>query len=381
MAKAIVPQVERVIVDQIDPINLIPGGTDTCIHDLIKYSEPGKLALAGVTEGYAVPLGRWTEIEFASKKVAFLPLARLSRERKAGLRVPHSVKLALGLIRFHRMMPMSPLQAHRIETGAVLRLLFKNPVIQYIHNDSVGLTGPNSDSLWRKLPVLYRLLERLVFSSAKHVVLFNRTDSARIAKRVKKLTVAETWFDPEVFIPTTRSGLSHQSMEVCWIGRFEAQKDPLLAIAVAAELNTIYPAFRLTMVGTGTLRSRIEAAAIDCGISNKVRFTGPLSRKQVAELMGNSTVMLLTSHYEGSPRVVAEAAATGLPIVATEESDTDKVLYGPNGQSVAGRQPRDLALSLVKAMDCEASDCIAAVSHRSAPRAVSDLLDKSAGVA
>lgn len=369
----------RVIVDQIDPMNLVPGGTDTCIHDLIKYSEAGTLALAGVTKDPTLALGRWVDVEFASKTISFLPLARLDRDRKTGLRVPHSAQLALGLLRFRRMIPEVAMQAHRIETGAVLRILFNNPLIQFIHNDSMGLTGSNSDSLWKRLPQLYRLMENLVFKTAKHVVLFNQTDSVRIASRVKNLTVAQTWFDPEVFQPVQRRRAPGQTIEVCWIGRFEAQKDPLLAVAVAADLHTIYPDFRLTMVGTGTLKSRMEAAARESGISDKIRFTGPLTRRQVASLMGESTVMLLTSHYEGSPRVVAEAAATGLPIVATEEADTDRVLNGQNGQRVSGRRSRDLASSVLKATDCDASSCIAAVSHRGAPNAVSALIQKSAG--
>lgn len=369
----------RVIVDQIDPSNLVPGGTDTCIHDLFKYSDAETLALAGVTNNPALPLGRWVEIEFASKKILFLPLARLDRERKTGLRIPHSAQLALGLLRFRSRIPGVAVQAHRIETGAVLKTFFKNPLIQFIHNDSMGLTGSNSDSLWKRLPYLYRLMESLVFKYAKHVVLFNQTDSARIANRVKNLTVAQTWFDPEVFKPVQRRWVPGQTIEICWIGRFEAQKDPLLAMAVAADLDEIYPNFRLTVVGTGTLKSRMEAAARESGILDKIRFTGPLTREQVASLMGESTVMLLTSHYEGSPRVVAEAAATGLPIVATAEADTDGVLNGRNGQRVHGRRARDLASWVVNASGCDASSCIAAVSHRGAPNAVSELVEKSAG--
>lgn len=373
--------VERIIVDQIDPQNMVPGGTDTCIHDLFKYSNQGTLALAGVTKDPTLQLGRWIEIEFASKTIPFLPLARLNRERKRGIRIPHSIQLAFGLFRYRKRIPEVIAQAHRIEIGAVFGSIVKRPLIQFIHNDSMGLTGPNSDSLWRKLPRLYRAMENVVFRSAKHVVLFNRTDSARIEGRVKNLTVAQTWFDPDLFTLVGRQWRNGQTIEVCWIGRFEAQKDPLLAVAALAELNAIYPNFRLTMVGAGTLQKRIETAAHDQGIHQKIKFTGALSRQQVASLMGDSTVMLLTSHYEGSPRVVVEAAATGLPIVATEEADTDRVLDGSNGQRITGRKPSDLALAIVHAAGCKGAECAAAVSHRGAHRAVATLLKTSAEAA
>ncbi|MDO5720818.1 MAG: glycosyltransferase [Actinomycetaceae bacterium] len=164
-------------------------------------------------------------------------------------------------------------------------------------------------------------------------------------------------------------------IQLCWIGRFEAQKDPLLAVEVVAELTSLYQDFRLVMVGTGSLKPLLEAEAARLGVADKIEFTGALNRAGVAELMAGSTVLLLTSHYEGSPRVVAEAGATGLPIVATIEADTDRVLErGVNGARVAGREPCGLAHAIMEAAACESQACIARVQHRAAPQAVRRLL-------
>lgn len=372
---------DRVVVDQINPEKLVPGGTDTCIHDLFKYADANSLALVGITDRSDLELGRWIKVGFASKNVDFLPVARFDRNRSSGFRIPHSFRLAMGLARYSTKLPRVAVQAHRIEIGAILKVLRKSPIIQFIHNDSRGLTGENSDSLWRWLSPLYRKLEDIVFKSASNVVLFNKTDSDRIRQRVENLSVVETWFDPEVFHLGRQPWVNGSTIEVCWIGRFEAQKDPLLAIDTAAALSRIYPEFRLTMVGTGSLKQDIVRAAEDHGISHQLRLTGALARHEVAEVMGSSTVMLLTSHYEGSPRVVAEAAATGLPIVATDEADTDRVLKaGVNGERIVGRSVSELARAIVAAAPCLPKNCAEAVRHREAPRAIKNLLERSRAV-
>jgi glycosyltransferase involved in cell wall biosynthesis len=373
-------ELERVVVDQINPEKLVPGGTDTCIHDLFKYAAANSLALVGITDNPEMRLGNWVKIQFASNEVDFLPVARFDRNRNSGFRIPHSFRLALGLARYSSKIPRVAVQAHRIEIGAVLKVLGKSPMIQFIHNDSRGLTGENSDSLWKWLSPLYRKLEDVVFKGASNVVLFNKTDSDRIRRRVENLSVVETWFDPEVF-KLGREPWDGGAIEVCWIGRFEAQKDPILAVDTVAALSLLYPKFRLTMVGTGSLEQDIVQAAENHGISNQLRLTGALSRHEVAEVMRSSTVMLLTSHYEGSPRVVAEAAATGLPIVATEEADTDRVLdTGVNGERVVGRSASELAAAIVAAASYLPNNCADAVRHREAPRAIQKLLERSRAV-
>lgn len=365
----------RLIIDQIDPHNLVPGGTDTCIGDLFKYAKEGELALVGIT-AEEDPLGIWCETKLAGRTVKFLPVARFDRLRsdKSKARIPDSVKLILGVLRYRKQLPAIDLQAHRVETGFVLSFLRRTRLVQFIHNDSAGLTGANSDSMWRRFPKLYKRLEKRVLRKADVVVLFNRTDSERIRTQFPSLTVAQTWFDPELF-NTVGDGARPQGLVIAVVGRLEAQKDPLLAVEVLKHVLDRTNSASMVFVGGGSLRAPLLSRARELGVEPHIRLAGPMSRPEVADQMRSSSVLLLTSHYEGSPRVLVEAGATGLPVVATVGADPDRSLDGvTNGIRVSGRDPIQLALAVLAASAFDPVGCTRSVESRAAPLAVAQLL-------
>jgi glycosyltransferase involved in cell wall biosynthesis len=368
--------ISRIIVEHLDPEHLVPGGIDTCVHDVVKYARE-TVAIVGITTNPDLALGEWTILQFAGRTVPFLPVARFDRSRKSGpLRlIPHSLLQAAGTLRYRAKLPDTLWQAHRIETGFLLSLLRRQGrLVQFVHNDSTGLVGPNSDSSWKGLVTFYRLLERRVMKRASGVVVFNATDAPRMKRLRTDVTVAQTWYDPETFVG--RRSIPAGSFEACWIGRFEAQKDPLLAISTVGALSKEQPDARITFVGTGSLEQSMRARAEELGVSNMIRFAGNLPRAEVAKVMASSGAMLMTSHYEGSPRVLAEAGAVGLPIVATDGSDPDRALTaGYNGIRLSSRQPDKLAAALLEVRDYSSQDCIDSVRHRSAPAAVAALLE------
>jgi glycosyltransferase involved in cell wall biosynthesis len=70
------------------------------------------------------------------------------------------------------------------------------------------------------------------------------------------------------------------------------------------------------IVGDGEQRGALEELARSTGVSDRVVFTG--SRDDVASLMAASDVFVLPTHQDLLPTVVAEAMATGLPVVASD---------------------------------------------------------------
>lgn len=94
------------------------------------------------------------------------------------------------------------------------------------------------------------------------------------------------------------------------------QKDhPTLFRAFAKALPQLGDV-RLWLVGDGYLRVSLEALAASLGIAENTVFLG--IRSDVIELLAASDVFVLSTHSEGMPISLIEAAFAGLPIIATE---------------------------------------------------------------
>jgi glycosyltransferase involved in cell wall biosynthesis len=97
---------------------------------------------------------------------------------------------------------------------------------------------------------------------------------------------------------------------VC-VGRLAPQKDHATAIRALASV----PDACLAVVGDGPSRASLEASAADAGLADRVVFTG--ARDDARSVLGAADVALLPSRWEGLPLVALEAAAAGVPLVAT----------------------------------------------------------------
>jgi glycosyltransferase involved in cell wall biosynthesis len=90
------------------------------------------------------------------------------------------------------------------------------------------------------------------------------------------------------------------------------------------------PDVYFVVVGDGPLRNEVEAALKDAGIAERTVLTG--LRRDVPELMATFDVFVLTSLWEGLPRVLPQAMATGLPIVCTRaDGSAEAVMEGVTG--------------------------------------------------
>jgi glycosyltransferase involved in cell wall biosynthesis len=114
------------------------------------------------------------------------------------------------------------------------------------------------------------------------------------------------------------------------VGRLSPQKAPLDLIRAFAALAGRRPEAHLVVVGDGPLRTETETEASRLGLENRVRFLG--LRRDMPEILGALDALVLVSRYEGLPRVVPEAMAAGLPVVATDVDGTSEaVAHGETG--------------------------------------------------
>jgi glycosyltransferase involved in cell wall biosynthesis len=116
------------------------------------------------------------------------------------------------------------------------------------------------------------------------------------------------------------------------VGRLAPVKDQAVLVRALPLLRRKLPAV-LVVVGDGPLHGQLAQLAIDQGVADSVRFLG--DRGDVARLLAGFDVFALSSTSEGYSIALLEAAAAGLPIVATDVGGNREIVSdGATGRLV-----------------------------------------------
>lgn len=108
------------------------------------------------------------------------------------------------------------------------------------------------------------------------------------------------------------------------IGRFSSQKNPLDWIRTAGKIGRTFPNARFLLVGDGPLRSEVEELITSEGIADRTVLTG--LRRDVPRLLSAMDIFMLTSLWEGLPRVIPQAMCMGLPVIANLADGTAEAI-------------------------------------------------------
>ncbi len=109
---------------------------------------------------------------------------------------------------------------------------------------------------------------------------------------------------------------------VLYFGRLVAHKHPELAIEAMAHARRAGLAERLIVAGGGPM---LEGLRTMYGQLDWLQIRGPVSEDEKRRLFARSRLLLLPSEREGFPRAVAEAMASGTPVLTTRCSDNGTV--------------------------------------------------------
>jgi len=102
------------------------------------------------------------------------------------------------------------------------------------------------------------------------------------------------------------------------VGRLAPEKGLDLLLQAFAGIKGKFPFAAIQLAGTGPCESALKAQCSVLGISDCVQFVGQVASP--AHLSGGYAAFVLASRHEGLPNALLEAAAAGLPIVATPAS-------------------------------------------------------------
>ncbi|MFP5235621.1 MAG: glycosyltransferase [Acidobacteriota bacterium] len=134
------------------------------------------------------------------------------------------------------------------------------------------------------------------------------------------------------------------------IGRLEPRKGFDLLLDAFAEVASQVPGAQLAIVGEGPQRGKLAALAAELGIAGRVQFTGEVADPE--RWFAGATAFVLSSREDALPNALLEAAAAGLPIVATPARGGVPALLGcqPGAWIAKDISAAALAASLTEAL-------------------------------
>lgn len=140
-----------------------------------------------------------------------------------------------------------------------------------------------------------------------------------------------------------RPAVAEMGPRLLWMRTFHDLYNPFLALETLADLHRTHAGATLTLAGQdrGLLRPTEELAG-RLGLGTAVRFAGFLNAEGKAREFPRHDVFLNTNRVDNTPVSVIEAAAYGLPVVATRVGgiahllrDGETGLLVPDGDATA----------------------------------------------
>jgi glycosyltransferase involved in cell wall biosynthesis len=174
-------------------------------------------------------------------------------------------------------------------------------------------------------PDYIRLWERTILRSD---FIFSNSASVK-ASLLKEYGIASevtpTGVDTKFFTPA-EGRAANSRLRVLFVGSLRPFKGPQLLLRAAAQ----FPAVDFAVAGDGIMSEDLRGQARAEGLRN-VQFLGALNRTALREQYRRSDIFLFPSRWEGSPKVIMEAAASGLPVIARKDYEPETVLHAETG--------------------------------------------------
>jgi glycosyltransferase involved in cell wall biosynthesis len=252
-----------------------------------------------------------------------------------------------------------------------LRPLLRELAPHLVHLNN-GVT-PNRPALLAAmplgLPVLcherkirrYDWIDRLVVRRVSEVVCISDAVADALREQAlptRHLVTVHNAVDVDGLVPEVerellreRLGLAPSDFVVVLVANFVGWKRHIDLVRAVVKLGSVVPGLRCLLLGgeiggdSAERRREVEELVASHGLGESVRLLG--FRTDVAEVMSAADIMVHPAEHEPFGRVLIEAMACGLPVVATRTGGPREIVEdGETGLLVDVRSPDSLAQAI-----------------------------------
>ncbi|MCA9217620.1 MAG: glycosyltransferase [Planctomycetales bacterium] len=198
---------------------------------------------------------------------------------------------------------------------------------------SHGWTGHGFVERFIYYPCDRRILRKFdrvigVSNEIRDTLISSGVQSDKVSVLLNGIDPADYQPSPEIRNRVRRDlGIDETDVVIGAVGRVERQKRFDLTLIAFAEIQKNVPNAQLLIAGEGSLKREIESQILNMGLQHCCRMLGHCP--DMRETYQAFDVLVQSSDYEGTPTVVVEAMALGIPVVATDAGGTAQLAF-PN---------------------------------------------------
>lgn len=224
---------------------------------------------------------------------------------------------------------------HTMAASALLPFRRLRPASPWVHTEHwSGLLAPETVPWPARLgvPTTLRLLTRpdVVVAVGSQLA-----DTIRRARSGPVAVVANAVTHPATLEPRR----TDDELRLIGVGGLVPRKGPDLAVRTLAELVARGRDARLIWAGDGPMRAEVDALAAQLGVGDRLELRGRVSPSQVSAALAEADVFLLPTSRETFGVAIAEALASGRPVVVGAHGGQAEFVREPDGVLVDSQTP------------------------------------------
>jgi glycosyltransferase involved in cell wall biosynthesis len=171
------------------------------------------------------------------------------------------------------------------------------------------------------LPRFTRLVYRLLYRHSDHVICQSQAMAKDLAVAAgigeEQIAVLPNPVDLKGIRAAMRAPAARNTSgpQLLAVGRLSQEKGFDLLLKALAAVREQFPEVKLTLAGAGQEEAALKSLSRELGLEAVVCFAGHVDSPYA--FFPDATLFVLPSRHEGMPNALLEAAAAGLPLVAT----------------------------------------------------------------
>jgi len=201
--------------------------------------------------------------------------------------------------------------------------------------------------------ILALLFLRYDAKKAKNIRIINQSQARPFLLKAdipaSKIIYAPAFYiDLTVFYPKEVK----KEYDLIFIGRLVKNKGVDLLIKAVINTKHQTPNIKCLIMGAGSLKEKLKIKIKNLKLQDNVLLYGwAKDSNEVAELINKSRILVMPSYNEGGPRVVLEAIACGVPVIATSVGIVPDVIKDGESGDIIDWKAEDISQKIIRLLN------------------------------